>query len=105
MIISHNQLQEVLKAYSQALSKTEKVQDKDKKPLQKAGKPVIQDRLSLSPEAQEVQRVKEMALRVRDVRWEKVAELKQRIAEGTYRVSSEEIADKLLARLLADELL
>lgn len=32
------------------------------------------------------------------VRWERVAELRQRVAEGTYRVDSESVAEALLGR-------
>ncbi|HHW54839.1 MAG: flagellar biosynthesis anti-sigma factor FlgM [bacterium] len=111
MIISHSQLQEVLKAYGSPLAKgratekTNKTGAKGPEGPKKSGQPVIEDRLSLSAEAREIQRVKELARQAPDVRREKVEEVKGQIEAGTYKVSGEEIAEKLLSRLLVDELI
>ncbi len=49
--------------------------------------------------------MKELARQAPDVRREKVEEVKGQIEAGTYKVSGEEIAEKLLSRLLVDELI
>ena len=41
------------------------------------------------------------AMRLTDVRWEKVAALRNAIAKGTYKVSSEAIAEKMMASMLS----
>ncbi|NLJ34500.1 MAG: flagellar biosynthesis anti-sigma factor FlgM [Firmicutes bacterium] len=105
MIISHSQLQEVLRAYGGATAKTEKTGAKDGGKSVAPGKRAITDSLTLSAEARELQRVKELALQAPAVRRQKVEEVQKRIKEGSYDVSGEEIAAKILTRLLVDELI
>ena len=49
-------------------------------------------------------RVKEAIRNEPDVRAERVAELRQRIKEGTYRVDADEVAEKLLDNHLREDL-
>ncbi|MGI6143948.1 MAG: flagellar biosynthesis anti-sigma factor FlgM [bacterium] len=105
MIISHSQLQEVLKAYGSPAAKADRTKARGPERPRQPGQSVIEDRLSLSEQAREIKRVKEMARRAPDVRTEKVEEVKRQIEAGTYNVSGEEIAAKLLSRLLVDELI
>jgi len=111
MLISHSQLQEVLKAYGSSIAKggptakAARTGAKGPGGPDKSGKAVIEDRLSLSEEAREIQRVMELARQAPDVRKEKVEEVKGQLEAGTYHISGEEIAEKLLSRLLVDELL
>lgn len=63
------------------------------------------DKVTLSPESQEIQAIKRYLDSLPDVREEKVKALKQAIQAGTYRVSSRQIAEKLVGRLLADKIL
>lgn len=105
MIISHSQLEKVLKAYGSSLAKTEKTEAQGRSKATGLDKKVIKDSFTLSAEARELQAVKERALQAPEVRSEKVKAVQKKIAEGTYNVSGEEVADKMLTRLLVDELI
>ncbi|WP_079907177.1 MULTISPECIES: flagellar biosynthesis anti-sigma factor FlgM [unclassified Carboxydocella] len=98
MIISNQQIQYILKAYGQ-------------KPVNKgtvktggtaAGEG--RDQAQLSPEAKALQAALAAVKEAPEVREEKVAELREAVRSGTYNVSAQEIADKMLGRLLVDEL-
>lgn len=52
--------------------------------------------VSLSPQAQEINHVKVAVSQLPDVRADLVASLKAQVEAGTYRVSSEDIADAIL---------
>ncbi|ADU50317.1 Anti-sigma-28 factor FlgM family protein [Thermaerobacter marianensis DSM 12885] len=60
------------------------------------------DRVDLSPEAAAIRRLVEEARRLPDVRPERVAALRQQIARGEYAVDPEQVAERMLYRLLAD---
>lgn len=55
---------------------------------------------SISRKAREAARARELASRAPDVREERVAELKRRIAQGGYHVDADAIADRMLAEHL-----
>lgn len=59
-------------------------------------------RVDISVTAQDVQRVTELIKRLPDVREDRVQALKAQIENGTYHVSSEDIADLIIRRALAD---
>src|SRR5947208_2146913 len=54
------------------------------------------DRLEISDRSRELARALEQATDAPDVRADRIADLKERIANGTYSVSAEELADHLL---------
>jgi negative regulator of flagellin synthesis FlgM len=54
------------------------------------------DKLEISQVAKDYQVAKQMVAKTPDVREDKVNDLKQRIASGTYDVSAQELADKLV---------
>lgn len=63
----------------------------------KAGAPVSGDaKAEISPRAREFSRAKEAAGKAPDVREERVADIKRRIAEGKYEVSPEAVANRLV---------
>ena len=64
-----------------------------------------EDRVLLSPMAKEIQMAKSQLQEIPDVRVEKVAEIKNQIAQGSYQVSSERIAHRLMSESLLNELL
>jgi flagellar biosynthesis anti-sigma factor FlgM len=72
--------------------------------LQQAGESA---RVRISPEARELQRIAEMARAGDELRAEKVKQIKEQVASGTYNVSSEEVAKSILrsevSRLLTKE--
>ena len=55
------------------------------------------DAVSISSFGKDYQIAKKALADIPDVRQDKIDSLKQRISEGTYNVSSEDLADKLLA--------
>lgn len=54
------------------------------------------DAVQLSPESKELQRLRDIVAKAPDVREEKVQEIKNQIKSGTYEVSAERLAGKLL---------
>lgn len=54
------------------------------------------DKLEISQTGKDYQTVKQAVSSVEEVRMDKVEELKKKIASGTYDVSMNEVADKLL---------
>lgn len=61
------------------------------------------DRVSLSPEAQELLSAQKALDAIPDIRADKVEEIKARIADGTYRIDSEQIAAKMIREALPDD--
>ena len=64
-----------------------------------------EDRVLLSPMAKEIQMAKNQLQEIPDVRIEKVTEIKNQIAQGSYQVSSEKIAHRIMGESLLNELL
>lgn len=54
------------------------------------------DRVEISQIGKDFQIAKQVVAQAPDIRQDKVNELKQRMASGTYNVSSEEVADKMV---------
>jgi len=61
------------------------------------------DRVSLSPQARELLNAQKALDAIPDVRTDKVEEIKARIADGTYRIDSEQIASKMIREALPDD--
>ena len=59
-------------------------------------------RVEISDSTQEVRRVAALIKQLPDVREDRVQELKAQIENGTYHVSSDDIADLIIRRMLAD---
>ena len=66
------------------------------KQTEAARPPQASDRVSLSPRARELLAARRALEAIPDVRAEKVAELKARIDDGTYRIDEEAIAAKMI---------
>jgi negative regulator of flagellin synthesis FlgM len=60
------------------------------------------DRVELSTSSRLIQKIQEAAQAAPDVRAEKVAALKEQVDNGTYQVSSEDIAGKMLKNFLLE---
>lgn len=58
--------------------------------------------VEISNRAQEVQRITQLIKDLPDVREDRVQALKAQVESGTYNVSSEDIADLIIRRALAD---
>lgn len=54
------------------------------------------DKIEISTLGRDLQVAKKAVSETDDVRWDRVNEIKQRMQSGTYNVSAEEIADKMV---------
>jgi flagellar biosynthesis anti-sigma factor FlgM len=61
-----------------------------------------EEKVDLSTKAKDIQRIKARLADIPDIREERVQELKAEIAKGTYRVSGEKIAEKMVEEALVD---
>lgn len=68
------------------------------KKVNKAGAVSNKDAYEVSQFAKEYQIAKNAVSKTSDVREEKVAEIKEALASGTYNVSAQEIAEKMVSR-------
>ena len=60
----------------------------------------VTEKISLSIEAKDIQRIKQILDQAPDIREEKVLELKNMIDRGTYRVNPAKIAEKIVGESL-----
>lgn len=60
----------------------------------------IQDRVNLSGKAQEIAELKQVIKGLPDIRTEKVKEIHQAVANGTYKVDSMKIAGKMIDEIV-----
>ena len=91
-----NQTNEIIQQYK-ANEKADAGSDK-----QVSGNVVPEEKVTLSTKARDVQRVKEAVDKLPDVREEKVQEIKDQIDQGTYSVSGDKIAEKMVGESLLD---
>ena len=76
-----------------------------KQTLQEAddrSKPSSTDKVELSAESKEMQKIYEVLKSTPDVRAEKVSELKKQVQEGSYQVDSGAVAEKMIKDSLLD---
>lgn len=99
MIISFKQIQQAMQVYGKHNNKA------DKGKIAKTEKSSKLDELNLSTQGQDVQTAKKAISQLPEVRGEKVAQIKQAVKCGTYDVSGDEIAEKMLGRSLVDKLI
>lgn len=99
MIISNKQIQSVLKLYSEQNTASKSAKAEKAQPARG------QDQVILSSGVQEFGQVLQKAVAMSDVRPEKVKMLSQKIQAGTYQVDSKDVADKMIGRMLMDDLL
>lgn len=95
MIISNQQVQSIIKNYGATGGRRVRSSEA-------VSAPARQDKLELSPQAQEMQAVRQKINSIPDVRKDRVDELKSQIKNGTYQVPSQDVAEKMLNRSLAD---
>jgi len=67
---------------------------------QKAG--VAGDKVEISSQSRELQKIHDILAQTPDIRSEKVAALKKAIEEGRYQVSAENIAQKMIQEILVE---
>ncbi len=61
-----------------------------------ATRPTGQDQFILSPQSSEVNRIKQQLDEIPEVNEKKVAALRERVNNGTYAVTSQQVAEKIL---------
>ena len=64
-----------------------------------------EEKVSISQEARDIKKIKEIIEKTEDVRADKVALLKKKIAEGDYAIKGKDITDNMLREFLLEELL
>lgn len=78
-----------MKAYGKTAPKAKKAE----------GMKFEEDKIEISSQAREIQVAMKALKEVPDVREEKVNEIRAQIKNGTYKPSSEDVAEKLLERI------
>ena len=64
-----------------------------------------QDIVRISPKAYDIHKIKDLVHTAPDIRKEKVALLKKKIASGEYKVDARKVADKMIREFLLEEVL
>ena len=64
-----------------------------------------EERVSLSQKASDIKKIRAIVEKTPDVRTDKVALLRKKIADGDYTVKGKDIADKMLKEFLLEDLL
>jgi len=59
-------------------------------------------RVELSEQSKGAQKAADVARKTPEVRWEKVAALKEKVAAGEYQVDPQDVADKIVKHLLSE---
>ena len=101
MIISNSQIMSLLQTYAKQDSKhflSNKVAGKLQKPAP------AKDETNVSETAKAYQMAKEVLKDIPDIRENRLKELASQVRTGTYEVSVDDIAEKMLGRNLVDKL-
>lgn len=102
MIISNQQIQMVLRQYG--VHRTKGVEDK--RPVEGAKAECKDvDRAEFSQDAALLQKARDAAKELPDIREDRVREIKDAIARGEYAVSAGDVAEKMAGRSLVDDLI
>lgn len=64
----------------------------------------VGEKVEISPQAREIQKLKEILEQMPEVREKRVEELKSMIQEGRYKVDLEKLSDRILEALLLGDL-
>ena len=100
MIISSKQVQNILRIYNKELSSGKSSGVSGLK-----GKNVGTDELALSGESRIKQRAFQAVRQADDIRQERVDLLREQISSGTYTVTDDEVAEKMISRAIIDRLI
>lgn len=102
MIISNSQVQGLIAKYTKDNLKVNN-RGKDELTFPKIQKSKS-DQVQVSQDTQAYMVAREAVKKVPDIREERLSEIEERIKTGTYEVTSEEIAEKIIGRSLVDKL-
>lgn len=97
MLISNQQVNSVIKAYEVAGKQKNRT-------IQSTESVRRGDSLLLSPEARELHLIQKNIAQTPEVRSDLVTDLKETIAKGEYKVTSEQVAQRMLVRSLVDRI-
>ena len=86
----------------QQYQKTEKVEDRAPEKAASASNLVPEEKVNLSTTAKDVQNLKNAISKLPDVREEKVQEVQKMLKNGTYNVSADKIAGKMVGESILD---
>jgi len=100
MIISRKEINHVIKAYAGR----DTTRAEGRAPAVPARGATRADKVDLSERVRQMQRVQEIAKAAPDIRPDRVGPIKVALADGSYKVSAEDIAEKILGRSIVDEL-
>jgi len=97
MIISNSQIQSIMKVYGE---------NKSVKGVKTQGNGVSskKDEVILSSQAQEFGQIYQAIKSLPEVREDKVQDIATRISQGNYSVEAKDVAEKMLGRIMADNL-
>ena len=98
MIISGKQIQSIMKVYTDQNKVSQTAKTKGTAPTSQ------KDEVILSSQAQEFGQIFQAIKAMPEVRQDKVQEIAGRIAQGDYSVDAREVAEKMVGRILADNL-
>ncbi len=82
--------------YVAGATKTQRANTGDGKTAAETGDLQPKDKVSLSEASKDIQLVKDTVASTPDIRTEKVNPIKQKIAEGTYKVNAESVAERII---------
>jgi len=99
MIISNNQIRSLIAMYA----------NQDKKEAQSPGKGLKKFneeayQISVSSDAQAYMTAKEVISTLPEIREDRLANIRKQVQSGTYEVTDEEVAEKMIGRTLVDKL-
>ena len=94
---TRNQIQELIQQ-QQASEKA----SQGREARQVSGVGAQEERVTLSDQARDIQQARQALSELPEVREEKVAELKARIDNGSYRVDGDKVAEKMIGESLLD---
>ncbi len=63
---------------------------------------ITEEKVNLSTQAKDIQQIKNTLSQLPDVREEKIQEIKSQVEKGTYNVSGEDIAGKMVGESIVD---
>ena len=90
------------RAYVSGTTETQKVDGGEDQPVEKKVELTQSDTVSLSKESKDIQLAEEAVAAEADIRAEKVDLIKQKVAEGTYEVNAEKVAESLIGATISE---
>jgi negative regulator of flagellin synthesis FlgM len=100
MIISNNQIQNMLTKYFKQEAKASSANDEE---LRKSFKENY-DKVTVSQDAQAFSNAKDVIKEMPEIREDRTAPIQKKVEFGNYEITDEEVAEKMIGRSLVDKL-